>query len=450
VLDIGAERVPDIGGPSVEDLRRRWTQWGVRPGDPVILALPSGIGLLREFFGVLAASGVPAVVASNTPSARLRELVGTMGARAVAAVRLPEGFRPEEKLATTDGLQVGVVRPPPHPAAAAGEVVLLTSGTSGFSSGCVFGLESLLLNAARHADAVGQRVDDVVMINLPLHFSFALVAQALATLVRGGRLVLAGPPFHPARYSAAVARHGVTVSSLTPVLARSLLATTGPLPPGLRVLTVGGDTLGTKHVAQLLERRPGGELYLTYGLTQAGPRVLTLAAHREPPERLASVGKPLAGTRVTLEDLGDGSGMKQLLVASDTLMRRRIGVVEGRRLDDWWAPGVIATGDIFEQDADGYLYFKGRLADFIVRGDEKICLSAVRRVSCQMPDVVRAATSVVRNGEGVDFDLVLDVQPGCLLSAVDYRKLLSRLVRRNELPREIRIVQDTGRRRAYK
>ena len=32
-----------------------------------------------------------------------------------------------------------------------------------------------------------------------------------------------------------------------------------------------------EHAAELLALRPGGELYLTYGLTQAGPRVSTLA-----------------------------------------------------------------------------------------------------------------------------------------------------------------------------
>jgi len=49
---------------------------------------------------------------------------------------------------------------------------------------------------------------------------------------------------------------------------------------------VGGDSLAPEHVADLLRARPGRELYLTYGLTQAGARVSTLSAHAEPGEIL--------------------------------------------------------------------------------------------------------------------------------------------------------------------
>src|SRR5262249_18147438 len=161
-------------------------------------------------------------------------------------------------------------------------------------------------NAARHADSIGQQPDDTVLISLPLHFSFALVAQALGTLGRGGQLVVAGPPFQHAAYAAMVAAHGVTVSALTPLLVRPLLQHRTPLPESLRVLGVGGDSLPAEHVGELLRLRPGGELYLTYGLTQAGPRVSTLAAHREPSSRHASVGLPIGGTAVSLADLGDG------------------------------------------------------------------------------------------------------------------------------------------------
>src|ERR1700689_5165178 len=110
-------------------------------------------------------------------------------------------------------MQVAMFPPAPEPAAAPGEVVLLTSGTSGFASGCVFDFEALLLNGKRHADSIGQRKDDVLLVSLPLHFSFALVAQALASLVCGNRLIISGPPFNVAAYQRTLENWGVTVSS---------------------------------------------------------------------------------------------------------------------------------------------------------------------------------------------------------------------------------------------
>ncbi len=438
-VDAGHE--PVVERPFAE-LSDQWHALGLVPGDLVILALPTGIALLQHFFAVVAAGGVPALIAPGAPAARLRETASRLGARAIAAVRLPP--LPEaERNAPLGVLETAwFERQAPSPVTA-GEVVLLTSGTSGSSSGCVTTLDAMLRNGARHADAVGQRADDTVLVSLPLHFSFAMVAQALATLGRGGRLIVAGPPFQESAYAAAVAAHRVTVSALTPIQIRALLQRKTAIPSGLRVLSVGGDALAPDHVGELLRLRPGGELYLTYGLTQAGPRVSTLAAHREPPSRHGSVGLPLAGTRVSLADLGDGTGRTELRVESDTLMRRRIGLVEGRRGDDFAAPGVLATGDVFAQDDEGYLFYKGRLAEYILRGGEKVALATVRRLATQIPGVLAARTAVVRRDEGEDFDLTLVLADGAEpRSPEQYRALLAKSVRRGELPRAIEIVLD--------
>jgi acyl-CoA synthetase (AMP-forming)/AMP-acid ligase II len=436
VCDVSAEPVARAGSYSCEALGQSWRKAGVRPGDLVLLALPNGSAVLEQFFGILAAGAVPALVAPSTPSARLRELEQILRARALVAARINAellGVREHQQLGH---LEVGLFEPAAEPLAAPGEVVLMTSGTSGFASGCVFPLEALLLNAERHAEAIGQRPTDVVLVNLPLYFSFALVAQALASLLRGNRLVLHGPPFHVPTYVQTLTRHAVTVSSLTPVLVQSLLQQEALLPAELRVLTVGGDSLAPEDVAGLLARRPGGELYLTYGLTQAGPRVSTLAAHAEPPERFASVGLPLSGTQVSLQDLGDGSGLKQLLVSSASVMRRRIGLVENQPQQDAPTPGTIATGDIFDQDQDGYLFFRGRLTDYIIRDGEKICLVAVRRVAGRLPHVIHARTRVVSRSDGkTDFELLLHTTA----ADQDYAGLLRKIFRRAEMPGRIHV-----------
>jgi long-chain acyl-CoA synthetase len=314
----------------------------------------------------------------------------------------------------------------------------------------------MLRNGARHADAIGQRPDDTVLVSLPLHFSFALVAQALGTLGRGGELVIAGPPFNPAAYAAMIEARDVTVSALTPIQVRTLLQQKVRIPERLRVLGVGGDSLAPAHVGDLLRHRPGGELYLTYGLTQAGPRVSTLAAHDEPEARHASVGRPLAGTRVALADLDDGSARTELLVSSDTLMRRRIGLVEGRRSDDFRVAGGapadapaerwLATGDVFTQDDEGYLFHRGRLGEHILRGGEKVALATVRRLATQLPGVLAARTATLTRDDGEDFDLTLVVADTAdtaeRRTPDQYRALLARVVRRGELPHAIHVVVD--------
>jgi acyl-CoA synthetase (AMP-forming)/AMP-acid ligase II len=320
----------------------------------------------------------------------------------------------------------------------------MTSGTSGVASGCVTTLDAMLRNAERHADAIGQRPEDTVLVSLPFYFSFALVAQAIATLVRGGTLLVAGPPFHPTTYEAIVAGRDVSVSALTPIQVRALLEHGTTLPASLRTLGIGGDSVAPEHVAELLRRRPGGELYLTYGLTQAGPRVSTLAAHLTSPHRYGSVGRPLAGTNVALEDLGDGTGRAQLLVASDTVMRRRIGLVEGRRGDELRPDGSLATGDVFTADEEGYLFHRGRLTEYVVCGGDKISLATVRRVATALPGVIAAHARVVdASGPCDSFDLTLVVADKSAAPAPEsFRARLSRLLRRAEMPRTIEVVDE--------
>ena len=435
------ETQPDIAVssiPSCETLSQDWQRVGLRSGDLVLLCLPNGKRLLNHFFGVLMAGGVPALLPPGMPAARLRDISKAMGARAVGAIRLPTGELNANHFAEIGGLHVALLSPTAQPAAAAGQVVVMTSGTSGIASGCVFDIESLLLNAQRHAEAIGQRNDDVVLVNLPLYFSFALVAQALASFVCGNRLIIGGPPFNGATYQKMLRDYGVSISSLTPVLVRSMLQADAGFLRSPRVLTVGGDALEPEMVARLLEIRHGGELYLTYGLTQAGPRVSTLAAHAEPPRRYSSVGRPMNGTTVFLRPVSGARDLKQLYVTSETVMIRAIGRVEGRPEHDPEAR-TVATGDAFEQDVDGYLYFTGRLCDYISRKGEKISLAAVRRLVSQLPQVSNAKTTVVEHKDGgEDFDLELCLHDG-VEAPTDPRELLRGVLRRTEMPRAIRI-----------
>ncbi|MFF5209657.1 class I adenylate-forming enzyme family protein [Streptosporangium sp. NPDC000396] len=406
------------------------------PGAVVLLALPSGSTLLRHFFGTLYGGAVPVLVAPATPAPRVREIAARLGASLVIA---PHGrARPYGVPREHRGTEAARL-PGPHHRHRPGEAVILTSGTSGISSGCLHRVSSLVRNAARHAAAVGLTSADTVLVNLPLNFSYALVAQALAALVTGARLVIDGPPFTPAGYHETIGRHGVTSSSLTPFLVRSLLSRDWSPPEGLRMLTVGGDFLDPGLVAGLLARMPGRELYLTYGLTEAGPRVSTLAAHAEPPGRHASAGRPLDGVTVSLRDVADGVG--ELLVASDTVLVRRVGVPEGRAADCFTGPGRIATGDLFRMDEDGYLYFEGRLTDFMVVNGSKVSLASVRRLAASLPGVVRAATRAYP-GEGGEarFDLDLYVRD-VSGEAVRQAKagLLGQLLRA-ERPHRIRVL----------
>ncbi|WP_165944253.1 class I adenylate-forming enzyme family protein [Micromonospora sp. KC213] len=407
-----------------------------RPGEVVLVALANGAALLRCFFGVLLAGGVPALVPPGTPTGRIREIADRIGARTLITTGHPADPPGRRQLGPVQVETLTGVLPQRHEP---GHVVILTSGTSGVASGCLHRFSSLTRNAARHARSVGLRADDTILVNLPLYFSYALVAQALAGLVTGARLVIAGPPFTPAAYWTAVREHAVTSSSVTPYMVRGLVAADWRPPPSLRMLTVGGESLDPATAGAVLDRSPGLELYLTYGLTEAGPRVSTLAAHREPRRRLGTVGRPLDGVRVALRDPGP-DGVGELLVTSDTVLRRKVGVAEGRVGDCLVGPDQIATGDLFLLDDDGYLHFRGRLSDFVVTGGTKVSLASVRRIANALPNVIASATRTYQAHDGTRFDLDLYLYEADPVVAEEVRRELRRQLVRTEWPSRIRTL----------
>ncbi|GAA0598288.1 acyl--CoA ligase [Kribbella sandramycini] len=393
----------------------------LEPGAPVLIALPNGRTMLSTFFAVLVAGAVPVPLAPASTAFRITSVAERLGASMLIAPRIdPSRYGASETFALPGAEAVrfaGVQQ-----RYESGDVILMTSGTAGVGTGCLHSFDALLRNATRHADAIGQRSTDTVLLCLPLHYSYALVAQAFAALVRGSQLIISGPPFTARAYAEEVAAHDVTVSSLTPSAATRL----SEVPSTLRVLTVGGDTLDPAHLKTLLGA--DRELYLTYGLTEAGPRVSTLAVHAEPEHRWTSVGRPLPDVQTSLVN-------DELHVASDTVLRRRLPDGAPSPLT---AAGAVATGDRFEIDADGYHFFRGRLTDSVVVGGEKVWLPSVRRIATAVPGVQHCRTTVYRDDrDQLRYDLEVSVDDPGPQQAAEIQRALNRMLLRSERPHRI-------------
>ncbi|MFI1160775.1 class I adenylate-forming enzyme family protein [Streptomyces sioyaensis] len=425
-------------GPTFDDVLADFQQLELAEGTPVVIALSNGVHLLKQYFAVLLNGCVPLAVSPSTSSVRITALAEHLKAGALIAARIDPNRYGTNMVHEVGAQQaVGLSMGGPQGAYRAGEVLMLTSGTSGMFSACLHRVDSLLRNARRHSTAVGIDADDRLLISLPLYYSYAIVAQAMTALVTDAGLVISGPPFNPAAYRATIERYGITSSSITPTIARQLLETGDALPAPLRSLAVGGDRITPEHVSGLLELNPGGELYLTYGLTEAGPRVATLAAHLEPVHRHTSVGLPMDGVTVSLRNT-DADGVGELIVATDTALLRKIGPSARQPLLD---QGLVASGDLFKRDADGYLYYQGRLSDFVVIRGEKVSLYSIRQAAQTIPGVARCVPTVGQDDDGENcIDLEIHAPEPVLVTEAMVQDALRPLLMRSERPRHITVV----------
>jgi long-chain acyl-CoA synthetase len=325
--------------------------------------------------------------------ALLREAAGTastgVAGPAYAAVAAASGIDPvlgpatlltgpaDNHAATTD------------PAATDDAVVLFTSGTTGTPKVVPLTHGALAPRVASFAPSVDP-VPAVSIMCVPLVHIGGMLGLLVA-LARGSTTVVQ-TRFDAGEWLALVARHAVTTSFIVPTMLYRILEhpdfPTTDLS-SLVSLTYGAAPATPELIRRAMESLPGVELTNTFGQTETMGSITALGPGDHPPERLASVGKPLPGVEIRIvhpttgEEAPPGT-VGELWVRSDVVV-----VPEGRGSDGDGVtpPGWFRTGDMVSADREGYLYPAGRLSDTINRGGEKFAPSEVE-------DVVRAHPAV--------------------------------------------------------
>jgi acyl-CoA synthetase (AMP-forming)/AMP-acid ligase II len=238
-------------------------------------------------------------------------------------------------------------------------------------------------------EALSITTADKQLVVLPMYHSYGLITQSIGAILSGCELKIDGPPFNANRFADVIQRERISICGITPTIARDLLRR-GTVLPALRSLSIGGDRVSPEEVMRLLSKSFINELYITYGLTEAGPRVSVLPAHIAPVETYDSVGMAFSAISTRIE-MPDADGVGQLFVKTPSVCRRRVG---GNILRQPFASdGYLETGDLFTKDAAGYLRYVGRKADILIVKGEKLNTRSIDLVAQLHPDVEFARTT---------------------------------------------------------
>jgi len=234
---------------------------------------------------------------------------------------------------------------------AAAQLVIYTSGSTGRPKGVRIGLAQLAHSARALGAATAAGPGDVYLSVLPISLLLEQVCAIHVPLRTGVRVVF-GDLAANGGLAGLVDRVRPTLMVLVPQLlsgwTAELQCTAKVAPPGLRFVAVGGSAVP----AALAEAawRVGIPVHEGYGLSECS----SVVALNRPGERKAgTVGRPLDGIGVTLDD-------GEIVVHGPTVMD---GYVNHSTL----APqGVWHTGDLGEIDADGRLIVLGRKDSMLV------------------------------------------------------------------------------------
>lgn len=352
------------------------------------------------------ASSVRATWVSGLPAGRAAEpLPALPGGRSWEAVQLTDSHAPAPPRTNIDQDLA---------------TLIYTSGSTGQPKGVMLTHRNMITACESITHLLDLRQSDVILSVLPLAFNYGLY-QMIMAFRAGARLVLERSFAFPARTLQLVAQEGVTGLPGVPTIF-ALITQMTSLDPALhtsvRFITNTAANLPQKHIARLGELFPQARIFSMYGLTEC-KRCTCL-----PPDDLArkpdSVGLAIPNTEMWLVDehhqrLGPG-GTGELVIRGGTVMKGYWNKPEetAKRLRPHGnLPGemVFYTGDRCHMDADGYLYFIGRMDDIIKSRGEKVAPKEVENALMNLHGVREAAVIGVPDdilGQAIKAFVVLD------------------------------------------
>lgn len=368
--------------PLQEELARAATYCApVRYQQKVIVLVSNTIETVAALLQVWHRGGVVIPVKRDVPEAAVRDIIDDCGADHL--------IDPEARtLSPAVGLQPRTIPASPfryltEPKLTGVDLALIiyTSGSTGKPKGIMLTHTNVLSALRSILRYLGIRQSDTIMLISPLSFDYGLY-QLLFCLARGCRLVMCRKGMNPITVVNLIQQRGVTVLPLIPALATGLhkyLEKFRKQVEGVRLITSTGGVFPAHTALGLKQLFIGADVVKMYGLTESKRVSYLPAADLE--RASDSVGIPMPGLdakvfaevegedgRVLLQELPRGE-IGQLFVRGTSVFQRYFNLENdggaklypGTYRDDNW----LATGDLFMQDEDGFLYFKGRAKDLI-------------------------------------------------------------------------------------
>jgi acetyl-CoA synthetase len=355
---------------------------GVRRGD-VVMTL---VGNRPEWvWTLLACFRLGAVALPCNEQLRARDLRARLDAADPALVVADErdlgelgSARPACPVVTVP--DEALFRADPAPAAELGPedpcLVIFTSGTTGDAKGAVHAQRYLAGQGVQAQHWVGAREGELAWCTAASGWSKSARNAFIAPWLRGAAALLHDARFDPAQRLDLIERERVNVLCMAPteyrVIARR--CTLRPLPH-VRTLLAAGEALNPE-VLRAWEETVGVSIRDGYGQTETGH--LT-GARPEEPVRPGSMGRPLPGMKVWVQD-------GELVVDPATVPTFFLRYLDGAAGSSPWP-----TRDRVSVDEDGFLYFQGRTDDLIISAGYRIGPFEVESALVAHPAVAEAA-----------------------------------------------------------
>ncbi|GEL25227.1 fatty-acyl-CoA synthase [Pseudonocardia sulfidoxydans NBRC 16205] len=271
-----------------------------------------------------------------------------------------------------------------------------TSGTTGFPKGAMHTHSTVLWNTYHQIVDFDLRNDDVYYVVPALCWAAGFHDCGLATLWRGGRLVIGrSTGFDAGVFLDQVEKQRVTKVLLVPtVLARVLDHPEFDRydTSSLRMVLSGGEPVPPSSLDGLKSKVPACDVLQVYGMSEF-PTLMLLMSGEDAATRSGSTGKACSAAVIKIVDENDvevpPNTVGQIICRSPANMIGYYNKPDATA--ETLANGWLHTGDLAGYDEDGFVYMAGRAKDMIISGGLNVYPAEIERVLAAHPDVLEAA-----------------------------------------------------------
>jgi long-chain acyl-CoA synthetase len=429
---------------------------GFRAGHRAGLMLPNVPEFCILFYGILRAGGT--VVPMN-PLLKAREVeyyLGDCGASLLFAAPDSPG-EPAEGAAAAGAefvpagpADLSALLAAQPPAARLAEradedtaVILYTSGTTGRPKGAELSHANLYTNAlVTEATLLALGPGDVVMGCLPLFHCFGLTCGLNAAVHAGAALALLAR-FDPGQALGIIADQRVTAFEGVPTMYAALLHHPDRASydtSSLRACISGGAALPVE-LLRAFEEAFGTVILEGYGLSETSP--VASFNHPDRVRKPGSIGTPVREVEMRLiapdgTDVPAGE-VGEIVVRGPNVMKGYWGRPDATQeaIPDGW----LRTGDLAQQDEDGYFFIVDRKKDLVIRGGFNVYPREIEEVLYEHPAVAEAAVIGIPHPTlGEEIGAAAALKPGASATPDELREFVKARVAAYKYPRHVWLV----------